>query len=1193
MMMKSKILDGLDGDQKAAVVSSRNTVVTAGAGSGKTLVLSSRYAWLIMEKGLKADEILTLTFTNKAANEMYGRIYSMLMAHKDNERVRESLENFHQAGISTLDSFCAAVARAAAGRYGISPDFAIDAEGVRELAMREALPFALEHRGEAAVRVLMAENKIREVAEELFAGAALTLAAVSSPADFEGFKKKQGGHILSRWKEVSGQVQETIAEIKRETESLGGSKTKTAENFIRVMSRPAPPLPGMEALMRALGFFSEGEADGGKAEKIKKDAGLYFAFLSEITKLRSIDGRSSALAGLKEYHDELKILHSELESIAAYILQADISAGFFSLLEVFQKRFNDKKRTAGILSFNDVSRLAVDALRGHQDIRRIYQEKVRAIMIDEFQDNNSLQKNLIFLIAAKPAESEGDGQETPVPGVGELQDGRLFFVGDEKQSIYRFRGADVSVFRKLGEELSSVPSGENLALSHNYRSVPALVDAFNWIFGGLLPGQSQPAGEGVFLPGNGDSGDYEASYSRVFAGEREDGGNPGETALGFCFLDQDEMSREDPYRLGSFDLEAAFIAEKIRTMVEGKEEIRTRDGRRPCGYQDFAVLQRSATHQGELERQFRNFGIPYSADDPAGLFSDAPINDLYYFLRLLVYPDDREAYAAVLRSPLTGLSDRALTLCLLSGQSAPFEELPPESLPEEEMKRYREAGNLYRSMVEEGRTLGAAEILSRLWYGAGYRCETLWSASSQVYEELFDFFFELARKSDERGKTLADFLDYFDEVIKSDERIKDLSVPLESKAGVRIMTIHKSKGLEFPVVFLWGAGGKGGGRTGRKIVYYSGEWGCAVNLPRAEELPGDVRGNYFYNLRHQEEVKMETAELRRLLYVAMTRAESRLFVSATLPRRIKGEKESPCNTIGERLLELRQKPKSGKKSLPSFLELLLPPLTSPMEGPPLFTLESIPVLSRDELALKRRRGADERPLAMAEAAAAAFPLYAKAPVIGRGRLLPASVPASSLHPGVKPGAGAGLESESGSDGIAPVLEKAGLSAADFGSIVHAFLEDRLNKRPPAVPPGILARLREGGLEAVRQEALVMADRFLSSELGKKSAGAAHRESEFPFVTAVKTPDRTVAVTGQIDLLFEEGGFLHVVDFKTDRIENPEDHYGQLAVYKRAGEDIFGKPVRAWLYYLRAGHAVELRLDDVSIEELISALPGVE
>jgi ATP-dependent helicase/nuclease subunit A len=822
----------------------------------------------------------------------------------------------------------------------------------------------------------------------------------------------------------------------------------------------------------------------------------------------------------------------------------------------------------------------------------VYQEKIKAIMIDEFQDNNSLQKNLIFLIASKPGET-GDAAEKELPGIKDLHEDRMFFVGDEKQSIYRFRGADVSVFRKLRRELSPVSSGETLVLSHNYRSVPGLVDAFNWIFGGLLPGRPLPAGEGVFPPENaappaggpsaGGESAYEASYARSLAREEEAGG--AEPALRFCFLDKDETDQGDPFRLSSFDLEAAFIAEKIRAMVESGEEIRTRDGNRPCGYQDFAVLERSASHQGELERQFRNFGVPYSADDPAGLFNDAPINDLYYFLRLMVYPDDREAYAAVLRSPLTGLSDRALALCLLSDQRLPFEELPPGSLPEEEMKRYRESGGFYRSMVEEGRTLGASEILSRLWYETGYRYETLWSSSAQIYAELFDFFFELARKSDGRGKTLADFLDYFDEVIKSGEKIRDLSVPVENKAGVRIMTIHKSKGLEFPVVFLWGAGGKNTNNAGRAIVYYSDEWGCAVNLPRAEELPGDSNmkkpgGNYFYNLQHQEELRMETAELRRLLYVAMTRAESRLFVTAALPPRLKGDRENgPLGSMEERLLELREKPRTGK-SLPSFLELLLPPLTSPEKPRALFTLESIPVLSREELALKRRGGA-ERPLTMAEAAQRAFPLYSGAPLIGRGKLFPASVPASSLRFNAGPGDEA--ETESRDDSIGPLLEKAGLGAGDFGTIVHAFLEARLNGRPPAIPPHVLARLREGGLDAIRREALAMTDRFLASDLGRKSAARdARRESEFPFVTAVRAGDRTVAVTGQIDLLFEEDEVLHVVDFKTDRIETPQDHYGQLAVYKRAVEDIFGKPVHAWLYYLRSGHAVELQLDDVSL-----------
>jgi ATP-dependent helicase/nuclease subunit A len=1220
--MSSNILEGLDGDQKAAVISSRNTVVTAGAGSGKTTVLSSRYLWLIMEKGLNADEILTLTFTNKAANEMYSRIYSMLMEHRDNERVKKNLEDFHLAGISTLDSFCAAAARIAAGRWGISPDFSIDREGVQELAVKEALPFALEHRGNEAVRMLMAENKIREVAEELFAGTVLNCGSVSSPVDFDEYKQKQGAHILSRWKETSRRVQDIIEGIRNELGSLSNPTTKTAENFRQILNKGEPPLPDMEALINALGFFSNDKRDAAAAEKIKKSAAAYFRFLYEIKKIRSIDSRSAGMAAMKEYHDELKnSLYDEFELSAAYILQADISAEIFSLLDDFQKRFNNKKRISGMLSFNDVSHLAADSLLRYRDIRRIYQEKIKAIMVDEFQDNNSLQKNLIYLIAERPNENEGAPEDkAAMPGVKDLYDDKMFFVGDEKQSIYRFRGADVSVFRSLGDELSpadGASAGAKLVLSHNYRSLPALVDAFNWIFGGLAPndGEGGDPEAGVFPRADKDTKDYEASYTRLYAREEKDGAKLNEPALCFCFLDKDEMPRGDPYKLSAFDLEAAFIAGKIRSMVEGKEKIQTRKGSRPCGYQDFAVLQRGATHQGELERQFRNFGIPYSADDPAGLFNDAPINDLYSFLRLMVYPGDRESYAAVLRSPITGLSDRSLAFCLVGRQEAPFEDLPPGALPAEEMERYRESGDLYRSMLEACQTLGAAEILTRLWYGVGYRYETVWSASSRIYGELFDFFFELARKSDERGKTLADFLDYFDGLIRNEEKIKDLAVPVEKKAGVRIMTIHKSKGLEFPVVFLWGAGSKGSGRTGKKMAHYSDEWGCAVNLPRAEELPGGGKGNYFYNLQQQEEYHKETAELRRLLYVAMTRAESRLFVSASLP--IRNKEDEPCDTLAKRLAQLRAKPQSGK-SLPSFLDLLLPSLTSGPAGkstrasegvlqqrrpgvgpneahrqPPddsgpaaLFTLEPIPVLSRDELqAMYRRR--KKKDLPMAEAAAEASFFYNNAPVIGQGAPFPASIPASKLHLKNTEFANEGGPLD---DDIAAILEKAGLDAADFGSIVHAFLEDRLNKRHPLIPPRIFAQMKEEGHASVQEEALKMADCFLASSLGQKSAAAPCRESEFPLVTAVNAGDKTVPVTGQIDLLFEENDAVWVVDFKTDRLENPRRHYGQLAVYSRAVSDIFSKPVRAWIYYLRSGNAVEVSADieNVSIEELVSA-----
>jgi len=139
-MSVETLLADLDPEQRKAATAGFNAVVTAGAGSGKTKVLASRYAWLVMEKGFTVDEILSLTFTNKAVNEMYSRIYALLAEQRDNRRAREAVNEFHKAHILTLDSFSAAVARTASSRYGISPDFTSDTSGVRELAMEAAPP---------------------------------------------------------------------------------------------------------------------------------------------------------------------------------------------------------------------------------------------------------------------------------------------------------------------------------------------------------------------------------------------------------------------------------------------------------------------------------------------------------------------------------------------------------------------------------------------------------------------------------------------------------------------------------------------------------------------------------------------------------------------------------------------------------------------------------------------------------------------------------------------------------------------------------------------------------------------------------------------------------------------------------------------------------------------------------------------
>jgi ATP-dependent helicase/nuclease subunit A len=1196
------ILSELDEEQREAVRAKWNTVVAAGAGSGKTKVLAARYAWFIMEKGYKAEEILTLTFTNTAVSEMYSRIYGLLAAHQENPGAREAIREFHKANISTLDSFCAGIARTAARRYGISPDFVIDNAGVRDLAMEAALPFVLEHRDNPALQLLLADKKIRIVADELFAETVILYSSISAPLDFNSFMKIQGERIFRDWEAGLKKTAELTDAIIRTLPEV----TKTAGNLYislkQLLSSP-PATPGIRPLLVKNGFFPE-EAPGPEDEAALRTAiAAYFQFLSALASLNLRGNHTGPMADIKEKLKELKGgLYNELEAIANFALQCGIIASVFPLADEFQRNFDQKKREAGILTFNDIARLAVDALSRYPDIRKIYKDSIRTIMVDEFQDNNSLQRDLIFLLAEDPRrEAQG------IPQEDELSPDKMFFVGDEKQSIYRFRGADVSVFRSLAGTLAANNAGVSLNIIHNYRSKPILINAFNHIFGGITVRTGAESGEtpeenpGVFRPELQSYG-FEAAYRPTHSPRETDAEDLKDPPVHFCFFDKTKLPEDDPQGLSSYDLEAAFIALRIREMIDSGYQIQVRNANsislRPCEYKDFAVLERSYTHQGALEKQFKNFEIPYNADRPAGLFIDAPINDLYNLLRLIVYPGDSLAYAALIRSPFTRLSDITLSVCMLhtAGDIVPFDPALEDKIPQEELAAFQSARRRYEALAEAARTLPVTGLLAKLWFNEGYRYETLWSQPSQIYAELFDLFFELARDIDSRGKGLASFLDYLEGLINNEEKLDNVDLPAEGVPGVRLMSIHKSKGLEFPVVFVYACGSTGAYDINTKAVYFNETWGLTLNLPQAEELPGNS-GNHFFKLQREEENLKRIAELRRLLYVAMTRAESCLYLTASLPKKSENSKnrdapetgENETAAIKERLSELKIK-KQEKGSVTSFLDLLLPVLSSRRDGNP-FTIEDIPLYSRRELRAlsgKKRTGFPALRRSMEEAAAAAAPFYAGAEIITTPKVIPGAIPASSLH---YPESGEPVPGEGGEpDEINALFNKAGLEAADFGTIVHSFLEAAVSGGAPFIPARILARLEEDELVKIRQKAQTMADGFIRSELGRLSLNAPYREPEFPILTLVELQGKKIYISGQIDLVFESAGTIYIVDFKTDQREEPSRHIGQLAAYERAAGDIFQKPVRSWLFYLRSGNAPELssRLKEVDLEALVNA-----
>ena len=1166
------MMNGLDNEQKNAVILESNGIISAGAGSGKTRVLASRFSWLITEKGYKPDEILALTFTNKAVSEMYSRIYSylLLQAESGNTNAANALRDFYKARISTLDSFSANIARTSCARYGISPDFKSDDMALRRLAKEAALRFILDNREQPAIRQLLVDHKIKALAENLFAETVLRYSLISSPLDFEKFLDTQKKLIIDVWHKETRLMDNIVSSIIQELHDLQNSKKSISlTNSLSeiLLNKTLPTVPDITS-------FLEGKAESLHI-KTRQNIKEYFDFYVSLVELRSPGRYGDDYSGIVENFRIIKGkkqdgLFHELESIANYALNFIFCSGVFELLEKFQNEFNAKKRSTGLLTFNDIAHLAVDALKDHPDIRRVYKDGLRMIMIDEFQDNNALQRDLVYLLAENRERMEKD-----IPSALELENMRMFFAGDEKQSIYRFRGADVSVFRTLNiDDGQNMDSSGRLQLIHNYRSRPTLISAYNYIFSKVFFSDDSKADTAI--------PDYEAVYTPILA-PKDSSEQDKDAPLHFCFLNAPELLSDDG--ISSQDLEAAFIAGKIKAMKDNKEKIPERTDKglewRPCDWGDFAILQRSYTHQSKLEKYLRDFGIPYNTDRPTGLFNEAPIPDLLAYLKLLVNPGDRIAYAALIRSPFMRLSDLSLAVCMLNKKGEPFAEENEEFIPKEERELYCLARERFNALQEASRKLPITELITKLWFEEGYRLETLWSESSQVYESLFDLFYSLASDAEARGLSLAEFIEYMDEIMNREEKPDDKDIPGEGGTGVKIMSIHKAKGLEFPIVFIFNCTNAGNKGHFFGHINYHEKFGLILNIPQADELPAPVsKGmtfgrNYFRKLMEEEERAKDIAELKRLLYVAMTRAESRLFLTFTLPRQTKEEKKTwdmegvkfNEEVIRNRLSQLEEKTEARD----TFLKLLLPVL--PDFPADLCTMEAIPVLTRKEIS--RLSGSKSHlHLSQKQAALAAAAYYENAELIPEGKALPSSLDASSLRWKTKVSGNADAPLGDIADGILSSVQDLGLanlSPTDFGTLVHAVLEARLKAQSCIIPQKIRSIVdNEKKLDKLLAMAEDMAASFIDSELGKRWFDSENHESEFHFITSVTVNGKPIAITGRIDLVFEESNEVVVIDFKTDRIENPQDHYGQLAVYFQAAKDIFKKPVSAWLFYLRSG-----------------------
>ena len=1160
-------------EQENTVRLLENACVSAGAGSGKTRVLATRYVYLVAKYGYMPSEILTLTFTNKAANEMYSRIYKSLLDYSqkvteptEKENLLKAIAEFQEAKIQTLDSYCKSLVSSNIHKFGITPDFSLDTKLLKDKIKQKAVEFLLENAENPYLQFFLGTKWPENFAKDFFVDIVFNNSTISNPIDFAGNYVKQIDFAKSKWQEWAKKVNQLLVDLKKDFEEFGNNATASVKQKL-------------QDLMNQIDFIECEENPDNLVDnpKFEKWYDWFYSF-SKLTK-----GREGEVS---DYVESAKEILPEIMSYFNFLFYKEKLKGISELLAKFQSEVEKIKRGMGLLSFSDVAALSIDCLLKYPEVREIEKKSYKAIMIDEFQDDNILQKELLYLLAEKEGICSSG-----IPAVEDLNPQKLFFVGDEKQSIYKFRGADVEVFRALSSELPGKAS-----LSTNYRSVPALIAAFNSVFGGvkypvvseddikIIEESNQPLSGGVFKENSPDLEAYEACYNLTKAPNSKLEKPNFDRKMHFVMVNEQEKknsTNKDFY--SPEESEAYFVAEKIRDLLKVYEP------------KDIAILSYSTTKQHIYERFLKMFGITYSCGKQKSFFYDAPINDIISFLRVCVYQDDLLAILNYLNSPFVRLSaDSAnLVISLLVDERnakkyfvSPFEGESAEKiwdmLPDSEKDKYQLAIDNVKNLRDFLKNHNIAQTITYVFYNFGYCYETMWAESVAIYSELYDFLFALANTADSNEKNLSDFILDLENMEKHPNDMDDISIPLERGNAVQLMTIHGSKGLEFPVVFVVGINDKSKDYSDDKAACYNEELGVAVKLPLHPMLDPKTKKSWVFELTREDEIKKELAESRRVLYVAITRAEEEIYLVGNL----------------------------NNSSSANFYSLLQPVLEKYVDGSTQtakpdapFSYEEIDVYEVENVSKQRNPSVAESRIQLISEKSLDYENAEifETPIIASNKVNPSKV---LLEDVMKEKEAIDLlennqtvynfsklfQNLETDEIIKKEVEKKGkeigFNNANFGTIVHAYIEhffkngEYAEKSELQLPPVLVEKLAPTLFAKVKEDAKLLAKAFMESELGKMASSSNWCKNEYDFKLAMNINEKLSIVDGQMDLIFRENesGKVYVVDFKSDGTVNPKEHIVQLALYKKAAAalcNVEESSVGVYVYYLRFGKAVNM------------------
>lgn len=1103
--------------------------VTAGAGAGKTTALVQRILTLVLRDGAEIEQIAAVTFTERAAADLRDKIRIELeRAAADpgrRERAERALAALDRAAFGTLHSFAQRILTQHAIAAGIPPALEVVDEiagavadertwqrlrgemlggGPRHDSAQGGSPHADEDGWplfDAALALGMTEAHLRSLVQALGRNHDLIARCVTDPAPRGPLRPPDLAPLHRRAEVLAG----TLADCTDGQDTLAVRLTEFQDWAAR-----APELDAGEApdLGEAITWLRDRPQAAGSrtGSKTRWTAGTDLPAL----RTQAADVTESADAVLATVRDEV------LRRLLAWL-------GARLLTEA------PERRAGGRLRYQDLLVCTRDLLRTRPEVRESLRRQYRHLMLDEFQDTDPLQIEIATRIAAGADGGAEHWQDITLP------EGSLFVVGDPKQSIYRFRRADIALFLQAQGAI-----GQSVSLTSNFRSTRSLISWVNAVFAEVI------------TPEDGVQSVYEP-LSDVRA-DLPAGSGPAVAVLGADHhVDAAGKAASAPQVRAA---EAADIAAAVtRALDEGWQVTeRTADGEvlRPLRLGDITLLVPTRTSLTAIEGALDTADIPYRTEASSLVYTDPDVLTLLAAARAIADPTDELALVTALRSPHVACGDDDLWTWRRDGGSFDLRLDPPEGLQGHPVAQ---AIASLRRLHRRAARLAPSELLGQLI--AERRMLEIAAASPRARDTMrrLRFLVEQARAfEDVEHGSLRAFCDFARTQAEQSEQAAESVLPETDTDGLRITTIHASKGLDFPMVIMAGLGTAPRDRGEARILW--GQGTCEVAMPSA------VGGTCGARDATEAELEAEAAERARLLYVAATRARDHLVVSLHRPGPSAREKETPpprrmssarwlvtCGALGHGSIELT----SEDSAAGTFAEVPRVPPPPPWEE---FT---------ERLARARRRS--ERPWSTS----ASMLEGADGSGVEDGTDPEAESPATDASTRVPGPTDAG---ESADPVIAAEIEViAPGSGTAIGNAVHGALQ-LLGSDPAGQEVTALVHAQCAVHGAAGHEAHVAAlvAGALAHPLWAQASAAPRRWHEV-YVGAPAVDAADQVRDGIIDLLIEEAdGSLMIVDYKTDHVQraggSPDPalaartaHYApQLREYARLLQLVTGRPV---------------------------------